>query len=226
MTNILTTQTAPATARVSTRALLACGAAAGPVYIVVGLAQALTREGFDLSRHALSLLANGDFGWIQIANLVISGILTIAGAAGIRRALLQGRGRAWGPRLLAVYGLSLVAAGVLVADPALGFPLGTPDGPPVEVTWQGIGHFVAGGIGFLALIVACFVFARRFAALGRRGWAVWSAATGVIFFAAFAGISSGNQAPAINMAFGVAVVAAWTWITALCVRLRSTADAR
>jgi hypothetical protein len=30
-----------------TRALLACGVVAGPLYVVVGLVQALTRSGFD-----------------------------------------------------------------------------------------------------------------------------------------------------------------------------------
>jgi hypothetical protein len=46
-------------------------------------------------------------------------------------------------------------------------------------------HFLIGGIGFLGLIAACFVFARRFAALKQPGWAAYSIATGVIFFAAF-----------------------------------------
>ena len=40
-----------------TRALLICGLIAGPFYIVVGLIQALTRHGFDIMRHDLSLLA-------------------------------------------------------------------------------------------------------------------------------------------------------------------------
>ena len=51
-----------------TRSLLGYGVIAGPVYIAVALAQALTREGFDLGRHAWSMLANGGPGWIQIAN--------------------------------------------------------------------------------------------------------------------------------------------------------------
>jgi hypothetical protein len=42
-----------------TRSLLGYGVLAGPVYVVVGLAQALTRDGYDLARHDLSLLANG-----------------------------------------------------------------------------------------------------------------------------------------------------------------------
>ena len=39
------------TARV-TRSLAGYGVVAGPVYVGVSLAQALTREGFDLTRHA------------------------------------------------------------------------------------------------------------------------------------------------------------------------------
>ena len=49
------------------RALPTAGAIARPMYIGVGLAQALLRPGFDLMRHDLSPLSNGDLGWIQSA---------------------------------------------------------------------------------------------------------------------------------------------------------------
>lgn len=39
----------------------------------------LTGEGFDMRRHALSLLSNGDLGWIQVA-ISRSGVPVIAGA--------------------------------------------------------------------------------------------------------------------------------------------------
>lgn len=230
MTNASAAETSAMAPRVDTmqriRTLLACGVAAGPVYIVVAGIQILTRDGFDVTRHALSLLANGDLGWVQISNFVVTGLLTLAGAVGLRRALRTGRGRTWGPRLLGLYGASLIAAGLLVADPALGFPLGTPAGPPADITWHGVGHFVAGAVGFLALIVACFVFARRFATSGQRGWAVWSVATGVVFFAAFFGIAAGNGIPGINVAFGIAVMLAWAWISALCARSLLSMPAR
>src|SRR5687767_5465318 len=89
-----------------TKSLLGYGVIAGPLYVVVSLAQALTRDGFDLSRHAWSLLANGDLGWLQIANFVVAGAMTVAGAVGLRRALTSGpearqrRGRTWAPVLL------------------------------------------------------------------------------------------------------------------------------
>src|SRR5439155_11750011 len=125
-----------------TRTLLAYGVIAGPVYVLVSLAQALTRAGFDLTRHPWSLLSNGGPGWIQITNFVATGLMTVALAVGLRRALRPGRGGTWAPRLVGAYGVSLIAAGVFRADPALGFPPGTPDGA-TEVTWHGMAHFAS-----------------------------------------------------------------------------------
>jgi len=203
-----------------TRSLLGYGVLAGPFYLVVGLAQALTRDGYEIARHDLSLLANGPLGWIQIANLVLSGLMTIAAALGMRRA---GAGGTWGPRLVAGYGVGLVLAGAFVADPMNGFPLGTPDGPPLEPTWHGFGHLIAGALGFLALIAGCLVFARWFARQGRTGWAVYSAASGVLFLAAFAGIASGSQSAAVVLGFWAGVIIAWAWLAAVSVHLYRTA---
>jgi hypothetical protein len=97
-----------------TRALLGCGLVAGPLYVGVSLLQALTRDGFDLTRHMWSLLSNGDLGWLQITNFLVTGVLTIACAAGMRRALGAQRGGTWGPVLVGVYGLGLIAAGCLL----------------------------------------------------------------------------------------------------------------
>jgi Protein of unknown function (DUF998) len=201
-----------------TRALLICGLIAGPFYIVVGLIQAFTRPGFDIMRHDLSLLANGDLGWIQITNLVLSGLLVIAGAIGMRQALQDGRGRTWGTILLGVYGLGLIGAGFFTADPAFGFPPGTPAAAHT-MSWHGLLHFICGGVGFLALIAACFVFARRFASQRQRVWAAYSVATGVIFFAAFAGIAAGSGQSWSVIGFWIGVVVAWAWISAMAVKL-------
>jgi hypothetical protein len=80
--------------------LLACGIVAGPLFLAVALTQGFTRQGFDLSRHPLSLLSLGDLGWIQIANFVVTGVLYVACAVGMRRALGPGPGATWGPRLV------------------------------------------------------------------------------------------------------------------------------
>lgn len=203
-----------------TRALLLCGVVAGPLYLIVGLVEAFTRPGFDITRHDLSLLSNGELGWIHITNFIVSGLLVIAVAAGIRRALHTGRGKTWAPLLISLYGLGLIGAGIFVADPALGFPPGTP-ADAHAISGHGLLHFVCGGLGFLGLIAACFVFARRFAGLGQRGWQWFSLLTGVIFFAGFVGIASGSGSGWILLGFWVAVVLAWIWLSALSARLGS-----
>ena len=199
------------------RALLLAGAVAGPLYLVVGLIEAFTRPGFDIRRHDLSLLANGDLGWIHMADLIVTGLLVVAGAVGMRGALASGRGRTWGPLLLGVYGIGLIGAGFFVADPALGFPPGTP-ADAHNVSWHGLMHFVSGGVGFLSLIAGCFVFARRFAGRRERGWAAYSIVTGVVFLLAFAGIATGSGNGWTILGFWIGVVLAFSWITAMALR--------
>lgn len=203
----------PSTARVSTRILLTGGLVAGPLYTAVWLAQAVTRENFELTRHPASLLANGGPGWIQTANFVIAGILSIAAAIGLRRSL-TGRGSRWAPRLLGAYGVGLLLAALFPADPAAGFPTGTP-ADYAEISTRGMGHFVAGSIGFAGLIGACLVMAAHYRSTGRTGWARYSAVTGVLFFGAFAGLLAGAGKPVTITAFGVAVVLGWAWIAAV-----------
>jgi Protein of unknown function (DUF998) len=208
----------------TTRALLTCGTAAGPVYVVVGLTQALTRRGYSLLHDDLSVLANGSLGWIQIASLIITGGLVVAFAVGLGAAMAAGRGARWAPRLLGLFGLGMVGAGIFRADPMNGFPAGTPAGPPVSVSWHGNLHFVTAATGFLGLLIACFVLVRYFAARAERSWARFSVITGVVFLAAFVGIASGSTSAAVVLAFSLAVVLAFAWIAAVAVRFRSSAS--
>lgn len=214
-----TTFAADVTGRARTRTLLLAGAVAGPAYIVVALAQSAFREGFDLTRHQWSLLTLGSYGWIQIANLVITGVLIVAGAIGLRRELSTGRGSRWTPRLLGVFGVSLVAAGVFRPDPALGFPVGTPEGPGA-ISWHGMVHFAAAGVGFTCLAVASFVIARRYATEGRRGYALFSRITGIAFLAGFACVASGAGSVVANLAFTAAVLLVFSWLTAVALDRR------
>ncbi|MDF5756112.1 DUF998 domain-containing protein [Spongiactinospora sp. TRM90649] len=204
-----------------TRSLLGYGIIAGPLYVTVSLAQALTREGFDLTRHAWSLLANGDLGWIQITNLLVAGLAVIAAALGMRRGLAGGPGARWTPRLVAGYGLGLLASAVFTADPSMGFPAGTPQGPGA-VSTHGLLHLAAGAagaVGFAALIAATLVHARRLAADGRPAAAAWSRTTGVLFALAFACVATGGGAVWANLAFTAGILIAWTWLSVTSLRL-------
>jgi hypothetical protein len=201
-----------------TKTLLAYGVLAGPIYVVVSLAQALTRDGFELTRHQWSLLSNGAHGWIQITNFVVTGLMMGALAAGARRALRPGRAARWAPRLAGAFGASMIGAGVFRADPALGFPAGTPD-DVAQISWHGMLHLACAGVGFMCLAAACLVVAGRFAAEGDRGWAIYSRATGVAFLAGFVVVAAGAGAVWSNLTFVTAVVMVLAWTSAVAARL-------
>jgi hypothetical protein len=160
------------------RTLLGCGIVAGPLFIATSLTQAFTRSGFDLDRHPISLLSLGSLGWVQIANFVISGVLYVVGAVGLRLSLQDGRGRTWGPLLVGLTGSGLIIAGVFTADPGAGFPPGAPAGAPT-MSWHGLLHEIGFMLSFIGAIATCGVFARRYAALGRRGWMMVALAAAV-----------------------------------------------
>jgi hypothetical protein len=198
-----------------TRALLACGVVAGPLFVAVVLVQAFTRQGFDLGRHPLSLLSLGELGWIQIATFVLTGALYLACAVGMRRVLRSGRGGTWGPRLVTVLGIGLIMAGVFVTDAGAGFPPGAPAGAPEQLSWHGILHDLAHVLAFLSLIAACFVLARRFAALRQRGWAGYCLATGV----ALLGLMAWPDQDTVTVQLALAVVLGWAWMSVMAARL-------
>lgn len=207
-----------------TRSLLGYGVVVGPLYVVVVVAQAVLRPGFDLSRDDASLLSNGNFGWIQVVNFVVSGLMVLACAVGVRRALHAGRRATWGPRLLGLFGVGLIAAGVFVADPMNGFPAGAPSGHPATISMHGALHIISAGIGFIGLIAACFVLAGRLSLDGSRRLAIASRATGVIFLIGFVAVATGSSSPAVVAGFWFALLVAWTWLATLAVHLyRQTA---
>jgi hypothetical protein len=204
-----------------TKSLLGYGVIAGPLYVIAVSLQAATRQGFNPARHEASLLANGGLGWIQIANFVLTGAMTIAAGVGVRRALGSGRAATWSGWLIVAYGVALVAAGIFRADPSLGFPPGAPPGRGT-MSSHGLLHLAAGSVGFACLIAACFVVATWFSRHGERIWAWYSRITGALFAGGFAAIASGSNGSAIVVLFSAAVVLAWAWLTAISVRLYRT----
>jgi hypothetical membrane protein len=149
--------------------LLKAGIIAGPFFIVVALIHAFLREGFDPVHHPASLLSLGKGGWIQNANFVLTGLLYIALSAGLRRILKSGTGSRWISPLFLIVGISLIAGGVFVPDPSLGFPPGTPAGVTKEMSWHSIIHGFAPAIAFTSLVIALIITGRRFGSQGNTG---------------------------------------------------------
>lgn len=209
----------PALAPSVARPLLIGGALSGPTFVVVIAAQALTREGFDPKAHPLSLLALGSAGWIQTVDFIVAGILAVAGAVGLRRAIRPGPAATWGPILIGAHGAGLVWAGVFPTDPAFGFP---PGSESTTTTWHGALHAIAPSVSLLALIAACLVFARRYRR--DRPWLAYCLATAVAAVAAMIAASATGDFRLLLLSG----VLCWLWASAVCVEawLRRTGPAR
>ncbi|MFJ4878577.1 DUF998 domain-containing protein [Streptomyces sp. NPDC088745] len=190
---------------------LRCAVAAGPLFLGAGAAQALTRDGFDLTRNALSQLALGGAGWVQALNFLVAGALLLVGASGLRRTRAAGRG---GPVLIAVFGLSFWAAAAFPADAGAGFPVGAPEA--TAITGTGAAHMAAGMIGYLALCAAFFVLARPLAERGHRTWAAASRVVPAVVLAGF-------TASAVSvLAFTAGAALGLLWLSAVLLRLTAT----
>jgi hypothetical membrane protein len=208
-----------------TKSLIGYGILAPPLYVVVWLAQAATRDGFNPRQHAASLLANGEHGWIQIANFIVVGVMLLAAAIGIRR---LGVGHRKVGVLIGVFGAGMIGAGLFSADPAYGFPAGAAVGQPLAISVHAALHLAFGSIGFLALIIATFVAARQLARSGARLAAVASVVAGATFLAAnLSGGALVESHPSLyNVVLTLGIVAGLTWLTGYCVHAYGIAAGR
>jgi Protein of unknown function (DUF998) len=202
----------PRTLPVSTRILLIAGAVAGPLFAVLATGQVLLRDGYDLRRHPLSLLATGGLGFVQISNFVIAGVGVLCLAVAVRRTITDGVGRRLLAPLIAVFGLGLIASGVFVMDAENGFPIGTPEGPAPAMSWHGIAHVVAATVAFTGLAAACIVLTVRMVRR-RAGWAaVLNACAALVLLAP---INPGWA----SIQLAVTALVGFTWTSALAVWL-------
>jgi Protein of unknown function (DUF998) len=87
MTTVDLTPAGAARRAVNTKTLLVCGAIAGPLFTLAWAAEGATRANYRPLRHPVSSLELGDLGWTQRANFIVTGLLTLAFASGLRRAL-------------------------------------------------------------------------------------------------------------------------------------------
>lgn len=194
------------------RALLACGMATTPLFYGLAALQVALRPGYDIRTQPISFLALGELGWIQVANFLATGALALAGAFGLRHALRGQRGGAAGPLLAGLYGLGMIGAGLFGPD-----PLPAPGQAP-QMSATGAVHMMAFLVSFLSLIVACFVFARRFSAVGKRGWALYSSLTALLAAVlVIAGMANPSFAGLIVGAAGF-VLFGWFSLVALTIR--------
>ncbi|MEN9407822.1 MAG: hypothetical protein RLZZ455_1038 [Candidatus Parcubacteria bacterium] len=166
----------------NTTLLVVAGIVAGPFFIASSILHGFLRDGFNMVHHPASLLSLGEWGWVQIATFVITGLLYIALGFGIRGILKSGIGSRFVSPLFIVLGLAMIAGGVFTPDPSLGFPPGTAAGVPETMSWHAMLHGFAPIFGFLALVIALIILGRRF---GKRGELIWMWVTVVVAIMTF-----------------------------------------
>lgn len=149
----------------------------GPVVFTLGfLAQEQLRRGeYDPMSEVVSALEAGPHGWVQQANFVVLGLLTMVFAVGLHRGLASSRAGFVGPLVLFISG----AASVLAAA----FPLRE---GAAGTTYDPGGHQVAGALFFASSSIALIALSRRCAADPHwRGLARWILVAGVLAAVSF-----------------------------------------
>jgi hypothetical protein len=209
--------------------LLLVGGVVGPIlFIIVFLIEGATRQGYSPWRNYVSQLSTGEGGWVQIANFIMCGLLSLGFALALwSSSPPPARGFAWRPTLLIIFSLDLIVGGIFVTDPALGYPPNSSLGLQGQ-TLHGAIHGVAGLLAFAVLAATCFVYAQRFRGdLDWKGWSVYSNITGAIIALGFiaATVSSVLDERGIvpNAPTGliqrIAIIAGWGWVALFALQL-------
>jgi len=209
------------------KSLLACGAVAGPLFTLAWIIEGATRTDYNPLRHPVSSLALGDFGWTQTASFIVTGLLTLAFAFGLRHVLRFRGSPIWGALLIGLCAIGLIGAGFFATDPINGYPPGTPVKHIAYSSTPAALHDLFSSFFFIGLSVACFVFARRFARWGEPGWARYSTVTGLAFVLMFIITSAGfaqtaGLADLAGLFQRITLTIGWAWLTLLAAHLSKT----
>lgn len=182
------------------------GAAGAWIFVLVALVEGARRPAYDPVRQPVSALALGPRGWIQTANFVACGVAITLGALALPGAL----GSLFLGVVVGVFGIALVASGGFPMDPMRGYPPGTPDTTPAELSLHHRIHDAVGVIVFGALPGAALI-----AAAHLSGWwvaySVGTAALTLIGFVTF-GTAWERDSPRAGLIQRLTIVGGWVWL--------------
>jgi hypothetical membrane protein len=156
-------------------ATLAIAGIAGPiVFVVVVGAQSLVHPDYSQVKLPISALAAWPGGWVQDANFVLFGLLTVLFAIGLHLGVRRYRAALLGPGLLMLSGVGLIIAAF--------FPWRSVDGDFVVPA----GHLIGALLSFVGTGSALIVLSRRMAEDPMwRGVAPYTLGSGIAIVALF-----------------------------------------
>ena len=186
-----------------TRVLLLCGPAGCLLFMISVLVHGFLRENYRWYRYPASSLSLGKYGWIQMLTFMISGIMIVLFATGLRQSTKGLKNSKWITWLIGAVGIGLTGAGIFSTDPAFGYP----ENEPLmlsQVSLSGHLHDLFSILVFTCLPIACFKFRNRFKEAGLRGWATYSMLSGMGMLVTFILAGAGfKQAPILVDVAGV-----------------------
>ena len=206
-----------------TRLLLLCGVLAGPLFTIIWFITGLTRTNYDPMRHPISSLSIGEFGWTQVINFLLTGLLTLALAFGLRSALQSRGGSKWGITWITLIGIGFLGAAAFVTDPMNGYPPGTPL-LLLQPTVLGRLHRLFSALVFIGIPGAGFSLGGLFARNGEHTWAAYARGTALAFIIMFilTSIGFGQVMPIVPYAGllqRITLLIGLTWMTLLPIHL-------
>jgi len=205
--------------RGSARQAAWAGATASVLLVAVFVLEDLLSPSFNWLSTAVSEHSFGPHGWIQISTFVLTGLLLLAFARGVRRVFGR-HGSMIGPWFLAIVGWGILLSGPFVADAAPATVYSR------EATWHGIVHGMLGAIVFTLMPASCFVFYRRFRKDPLwRPLAAWTLAACVVIASAIVLLKIAQLGPLHGLAGliqRIILVTFFGWTFAFAARLGST----
>ncbi len=183
------------TTPVPTRLLLwlSCSTLGSLLFTTTYLIEGATRPGYSTWQQAISALSLGPGGWVQQINFVVFGVIVLWTTFAWRKLLKGGVGATWYPIVRGLEGVGLIIDGFFSQDPAFGYPAGAILTTP---TLHAVIHQIFAFMSITAIAVGFFILAWRFTKEpGWRGWALYSALTGLltIVFIAIFGAANGQH---------------------------------
>ena len=158
-----------------------------------------------------------------MANLAVTGVLCVAGAAGLRRTGDRLAGCRSGPVMVAAAGAGLIGSAAFRTNPVGGYPPGTPD-MPARFSRAGTAHNLAAIPVFFGLPAAAACYGRRSWRAGQPpGFAIYSAATAVTMPVTMALAGAGfGQSSRLGGYGGLlqraSIITGFAWLTAVSAR--------
>jgi hypothetical protein len=202
------------------RILLLCGALAGPFFILIALIQDYAVPGFNPRINLLSQISLGEWGWMQIANFVLAGVLNLLYARGLWKKLHPGPAGTAGPVLIGIYGVCLIWVGIFSTDPANGFPPGVI--ALTQPSRHGVIHALGGLFTFVSLAAALMAFGRLFITWKERWWAAYCLVSAALFLIIFFG--GFTHADLMARTLRLATLIGWMAASVIAMKLLCTSE--